>query len=159
MWRKPRLTADGNKVIPYGKTEADAITIRNKGNMDADGYVTAKNGQRLKYDEDGFPIYESKYDMHVSDDLIGNRSPDSHFRAANESLSNKLRDNPNLAREMGLSNEQVNHIIMKIPPSNESPRGLTWHHHQDLGKMQLVDREIHGTFKHTGGMSIWGGGY
>ncbi|CAM4162018.1 hypothetical protein FX995_03870 [Pseudoalteromonas flavipulchra] len=25
--------------------------------------------------------------------------------------------------------------------------------------MQLIDRTTHDTFRHTGGMSIWGGGY
>lgn len=36
--------------------------------------------------------------------------------------------------------------------------GLTWHHHQEPGKMQLVPSDIHGPTKHTGGRAIWGGG-
>ena len=44
----------------------------------------------------------------------------------------------------------------------ESPRipGLTWHHHQQKGLLQLVDSEIHARNQnpHTGGRSIWGGG-
>ena len=42
--------------------------------------------------------------------------------------------------------------------SGTSPDGKTWHHHKDKGRMQLLDREIHATFKHKGGKSIWGTG-
>lgn len=33
---------------------------------------------------------------------------------------------------------------------------MTWHHHQDRGKMQLVDKAIHQQTGHTGGKAIWG---
>ena len=36
------------------------------------------------------------------------------------------------------------------------PKAYTWHHHQDEGVMQLVDRKIHRQTGHTGGFSIWG---
>ena len=43
---------------------------------------------------------------------------------------------------------------------NGEPRisGLTWHHNEVLGEMQLVNAEEHGICRHTGGRSIWGGG-
>jgi A nuclease of the HNH/ENDO VII superfamily with conserved WHH len=60
---------------------------------------------------------------------------------------------------MGLSQEQIN-FFTKARMSSKAPEGLTWHHHQDTGRMQLVDRAEHEAFvPHTGGMSIWGGGY
>lgn len=37
-----------------------------------------------------------------------------------------------------------------------SPTKLTWHHHKDPGRMQLLDRKVHGKFKHCGGKAIWG---
>ncbi|RYE48121.1 MAG: hypothetical protein EOP48_21325, partial [Sphingobacteriales bacterium] len=33
---------------------------------------------------------------------------------------------------------------------------LTWHHHQDFGKMELIPTDIHNAVKHNGGVSIWG---
>lgn len=36
------------------------------------------------------------------------------------------------------------------------PPGLTWHHHQDKGRMQLIDAEVHGAIQHNGGHSTWG---
>lgn len=36
----------------------------------------------------------------------------------------------------------------------ETPKGYTWHHHQDKGRMQLVETEIHAKTGHTGGFSL-----
>ncbi|MER0467173.1 HNH endonuclease [Bacillus cabrialesii subsp. cabrialesii] len=36
--------------------------------------------------------------------------------------------------------------------------GHTWHHHQDPGRMQLVDQKVHRKTGHTGGRHLWGGG-
>jgi len=154
---KPTLTSDGKKVIPIGKTESEAITIRNKRNLDANGYLH-KDGKSLKYDANGFPEFNSKFDTVIGDEHIGSGKDKLHFEAANKNLAKQLKDNPNLAKEIGLTDEQVN-FFLKEPPEKMAPDGLTWHHHQDTGRMQLVDRVEHDTFKHTGGMSIWGGGY
>ena len=37
---------------------------------------------------------------------------------------------------------------------------FTWHHHQNEGVLQLVDREVHRNKnnRHLGGRAIWGGG-
>jgi RHS repeat-associated protein len=35
-----------------------------------------------------------------------------------------------------------------------TPRGMTWHHHQDLHTMQLVPESIHSAIGHTGGHAI-----
>ncbi len=157
-WRKPKITPDG-KVIPYGKTVADAKRIQMpKGAVPGESF--SKNSYTIQYDEDGFPIFDSLFDTYLDNSLLSNRDPNSHFRAANEALANVLRNNPPLANKMGLSDMQTAYILKGPPYSTAPPPGLTWHHHQDIGKMQLVDRKIHNTFKpHTGGMSIWGGGY
>ena len=34
----------------------------------------------------------------------------------------------------------------------------TWHHHQDPGRMQLVEFGAHATTNHYGGRNVWGGG-
>lgn len=40
----------------------------------------------------------------------------------------------------------------------ETPEGCVWHHHQETGRMQLVELEEHQAAAHTGGKSLWGGG-
>jgi addiction module HigA family antidote len=34
---------------------------------------------------------------------------------------------------------------------------LTWHHHQDTGRMQLVRSDLHTAVRHVGGNAMWGG--
>ena len=50
--------------------------------------------------------------------------------------------------------EQINEGITK----GGAPDGYTWHHDAETGKMQLVDSDLHGDSRHTGGRAIWGGG-
>lgn len=35
-----------------------------------------------------------------------------------------------------------------------TPKGYTWHHHEDVGLMQLVETRVHGQFWHSGGFSL-----
>jgi hypothetical protein len=150
--RTPKMTDDGN-VIPYKGTEDDAIRVMNK--KLANQTVT-KDGYTIRYDKNGFPEFTSKFDTQIpDDDLINTR--EKHFEIANKALGDQLRADPDLAQKMGLTDQQRD-FILEDPPNDESPPGLTWHHNQDVGKMQLVDRDIHGTFRHTGGKAIWGGG-
>lgn len=36
----------------------------------------------------------------------------------------------------------------------ETPEGYTWHHHQDGKTMQLLPSDLHGSVRHTGGVSV-----
>ena len=50
--------------------------------------------------------------------------------------------------------------IEQLLTLDRAPRGYIWHHHQDVGRMQLVQEEAHILSRpHTGGMAIWGGGH
>ncbi|SHO58017.1 HNH endonuclease [Vibrio quintilis] len=55
---------------------------------------------------------------------------------------------------------KVSNMIYEGTPhpvnGDKSPAGYTWHHHKDRGKMQLIDRDVHASFSHKGGYSIWG---
>lgn len=37
-----------------------------------------------------------------------------------------------------------------------TPEGYTWHHHEEVGKMQLVPEDLHDEVKHTGGCATSG---
>lgn len=42
----------------------------------------------------------------------------------------------------------------------DTPKGYSWHHHQDVGangvgSMELVPSDLHGTVKHSGGVARW----
>lgn len=36
----------------------------------------------------------------------------------------------------------------------ETPDGYTWHHHEEIGKMQLVASDVHSIFSHKGGFAL-----
>jgi hypothetical protein len=36
-----------------------------------------------------------------------------------------------------------------------TPKGYRWHHHQALGRMQLVPEELHKFVGHTGGAAVY----
>ncbi|MEZ6057183.1 MAG: HNH endonuclease [Planctomycetaceae bacterium] len=112
------------------------------------------NGVRA--DADGFPIFKSECkDVILDESLWGNRLPKTHNKAANKALYDQIQADPSLQQRLNLSDADVTDLLT----SSEAPPGFTWHHHQDSGRMQLVDVTIHGDTPHTGGMSIWGGGY
>ena len=37
----------------------------------------------------------------------------------------------------------------------KTPKGHTWHRHQEFGRMQLVEYNIHKKTGHTGRMALW----
>ncbi|RDE94369.1 HNH endonuclease, partial [Aggregatibacter aphrophilus] len=41
--------------------------------------------------------------------------------------------------------------IAAIKAGKEKIPGFTWHHHQDTGRMQLIDQDIHKKTGHIGG--------
>lgn len=118
-----------------------------------------KDNRTVTYDANGFPVFKAKADLYLDVAHINSKSSDDHFKAANAALADALKADPSLAQQIGLSQRQVDHI-MRNPPSSASPPDLTWHHHQDTGRMQLVDRLEHNAFPggHLGGMRLWGGG-
>lgn len=160
----PNVTSQNGR---YTTTDVsgNAVTLRQPATYDSrvvntDGTVNyTKANITVRYDANGFPIFNAKADLYLDAAHINSRSDLDHFKAANEALAGALRNDPSLAGQLGLSQAQVNHI-MRSPPAGSSPPGLTWHHHQDTGRMQLVDRVEHNHFSggHTGGMALWGGG-
>jgi hypothetical protein len=37
---------------------------------------------------------------------------------------------------------------------DQTPKGYVWHHHQRMGEMQLIPRDLHDAVKHTGGAAV-----
>ena len=46
-------------------------------------------------------------------------------------------------------------MIEDITMGKDTISEFTWHHHQELGRMELIPRWIHKEAKHTGGDSLW----
>lgn len=74
------------------------------------------------------------------------------FSYCNEQLKQAVQINLSLAAQF--SPIQLSQIM-----AGSTPAGYTWHHHQELGRMQLVRKQEHnppmGGANHTGGGALW----
>ena len=75
---------------------------------------------------------------------------------------------PDFSKQLYQGTEGLNQVRIKLTGSRrldeaaakaaagfrQTPDGFTWHHHEDIGLMQLVDERIHGDFWHSGGFSL-----
>lgn len=146
--------ADG---APQARNAAgDEVTLRQPATYDsrvvnADGTVTyTKGANSVQYDANGFPIFNSQADVFLSPEklVVGSRS--THFSEANRMLA---RSSDDQLRAAGFSDADISTLR-----SGDTPDNFTWHHHQDVGRMQLVRTSEHELFRggHSGGWSLWG---
>nr|VVV06326.1 hypothetical protein AW0309160_03816 [Aliivibrio wodanis] len=107
-------------------------------------------------DQDGekvsgvFPRFESCCDVTLPTENLGD-SDSKQFRICNEKLCEEFESGKLDCSKF--SDRQLDQI-----KNGDKPEGFTWHHHQETGKMQLIDTETHDKTGHTGGKSVWGGG-
>ncbi|KAA8999056.1 type IV secretion protein Rhs [Affinibrenneria salicis] len=85
------------------------------------------------------------------------------FNRANIDFINKMNSDLSFRRDM-LGRHPALGDWLKNPNKASSPPGLTWHHHEDVNRLVLVDRidhaDNHGLYHPTGkgGRDMWGGG-
>lgn len=98
-----------------------------------------------------FPEFPSVLDIHLPvDKQIATAK--IHKNISNHQLKEAVGSSQQLADRFTAEQlEQINNY--------DTPDGFTWHHNEEPGKMQLVNADIHQANVHTGGKSIWGGGY
>lgn len=117
-------------------------------NVKYEKHVFKLNGEKL---EGVFPKFDSNFDTFMPKRLW-NASDVEQFKYCTEQLKQKIEMDPDFAKQfMPRQLEQIKSGAPRIS-------GLTWHHNEVPGKMQLISSEIHEKCRHTGGRSIWGGG-
>lgn len=97
-----------------------------------------------------FPVFESAFDAELPNDLF-EATDDKQFAECNKQLKEQYEKDQELRKLF--SEEQL--ICIQI---GKTPKGYTWHHNEEIGKMQLVGSKVHSLAGHTGGKTIWGGG-
>ncbi|MBD8013388.1 HNH endonuclease [Planococcus wigleyi] len=102
--------------------------------------------------EGSFPVFEASFEAQLNEDQYL-MSDVTHIQEANLQLYNAIQENPMLADSIGLTESEIMYLHTSM-----TPEGYDWHHHEELGKMQLVEEEVHQQTGHTGGREIWGGG-
>ncbi|MFB5285320.1 HNH endonuclease [Peribacillus sp. Hz7] len=99
-----------------------------------------------------FPVFESQFSVVLVEEMYL-ESDYTQFNIANETLYQSIQENPDLAKELGLSQLDVQALA-----NGTTPEGYVWHHSEQPGVLQLVNEEIHQNTGHTGGRELWGGG-
>lgn len=105
----------------------------------------------IVFDSKGFPIFDDimRLETRISGDL-GKMLPDAHKRAVTRQLKADVLSGK-VDRKMFTEIEWT-HIEKGKAKIGE----YTWHHHQDVGRMQLVPSKIHEKTGHFGGDYLWG---
>lgn len=106
------------------------------------------DGERV---EGVFPKFDSKFDTYMPKNMW--KAGDiEQFKYCTERLKQRIERDPEFAKQF--TPRQIEQI------KNGEPRisGLTWHHNEIPGRMQLVNADTHNRTNHTGGRSLWGGG-
>lgn len=81
------------------------------------------------------------------------KSGDVHiFKYCTEELRNEIKTNPEMIKQY--TPQQLEQIMN----GDAYIKGLTWHHSEVPGRMELVPTRIHALSNHTGGNTIWCGG-
>ena len=63
------------------------------------------------------------------------------FNRANQELATRMKNDPQFRREMISKDPRMADWYKK--PGSSSPPGFTWHHHEDVNRLVLVDRGDH----------------
>ena len=105
----------------------------------------------ILFDQRVYPVFDKhmKFETRLPKKIYSVKDPQSHMRAATRDLRSQIEKgnvDPKKFTEKQLK---------QIEKGKEKIDGHTWHHHQDLGRMQLVPHELHAKTTHVGGMNKW----
>jgi filamentous hemagglutinin len=102
-------------------------------------------------DERGFPVFDevAKFDTNLPDDVASVRRRKFHMRMGTQLLNEAINRGEVSAPQFSPPQ------LSAIRAGEAQIPGLSWHHHQQFGRMQLVPRRIHQAVGHTGGYSLW----
>ena len=145
-----------NLILVHNACDKNVITLITR-NMQLKGLVH-KSGVKFveetveiggKLIKGVFPKFNSKASLKMPK-ALWKKSRDDHFKYCTEFLKKEIKKNPDLAKKFTKKQlKDINQLKKQID-------GLSWHHHQKEGVMQLVDKVIHAKTAHTGGFSLWG---
>jgi hypothetical protein len=104
----------------------------------------------IVFDMKGTPIFDdvAVFEVRLSKDVALGCESDIHKITSTKILAESLSGNPILKAQFNSSQ------LAAIAKGKKTIPGFTWHHHQDIGRMQLVPKDIH---KYTGhvGEGLW----
>ncbi|MDV2886273.1 HNH endonuclease [Alkalihalophilus pseudofirmus] len=147
---------DGNTAEAGEVTELDTRNSMLEGTVHQEtgvpferNIVTLPSGEQVA---GVFPVFEYDFVATIPEDLYVQENS-VHVSISNAQLYDAIQVNPSLASDLNLSAEEVELIGLGVTPEN-----YVWHHHEEPGRMELMNRDIHEKTGHSGGQHIWGAG-
>ena len=134
----------------YGRGNVTSTTVppANAPNVRYAGRKHPDSG--VVFDHKGFPIFDdiAKYDTRLDQKAFYATDRIGQMRMATRDLREQINSGK-------ISRSQFSPEQLKAIQSGRSkiPR-LTWHHHQDRGRMQLVPKGKHNEARHIGGNAM-----
>lgn len=103
------------------------------------------------FDSRGFPIFDdvAAFDTRIAAKYSSVENSGAHMRAATRDLREAISRG-----EVDPSQFRADQL-RAIQGGKATIPDLTWHHHQDIGRMQLIPFKIHQQTGHIGGYEIW----
>jgi hypothetical protein len=109
------------------------------------------DGLKIMYNQRGMPVYDkyAAYDTKISMDVVKVEVREFHMQEATRDLKRAIQAGE-ISSERFTQEQLI--AIMK-----EKPRipDYTWHHHEDVGRMQLIPKVLHDDSRHIGGFKLW----
>jgi hypothetical protein len=128
--------------------------------IDGERYIAIRNGDlagkthpktNVPFDVDGFAKFEEKGHVYL-DAASYTKDSTKQFEEASKKLYDEIQLDPVLRSKF--TPDEIEMFKNGLYPVKK----YRWHHHQDPGKLQLVDNNLHEMTGHTGGNAIWGHG-
>ena len=142
-------THKGKKQVQTMYLNGDTKWITIKNHKYKNKTFTNKNGEKIKYDKNGFPKFQRKFQMTLKNTSLKLERKD-HDKEAKTAYIKAYKKNPEKFNSK-FSKDEIKDI-----KNGKTPRNYTWHHHQKRGVMQLVHQKYHNqNTSHTGGFAIW----
>jgi hypothetical protein len=135
----------------YPETEVSSTTMPRLNAKNVGLAGTRHQDTGIVFNERGMPILDdvAVVETRITGDL-SKMKPEAHRKAATTQLKADI--------EAGKVDDSIFNAKQMLQIENEKANidGFTWHHHEDVGRMQLVPREIHKSTGHIGGDALWG---
>lgn len=105
---------------------------------------------KVPFDFKGFPIFDKyiKYETRIPHEIAKIDNSRLHMTTATKELHQNILNGKIDASQF--TEKQLTQISSGKPHIDN----LTWHHHQDAGRMQLISRDVHNKTSHIGSMGL-----
>lgn len=141
------------QIVPTRRIEIPDNVVHPNKKL-ANGYFEAIDGKKIYFNEQGFPIFDSKFNIEL-EPMFYKVNRDTHFAIGNDMLKDAIK-NDNALKSIFTPDELLDIAEGYVPER------FVWHHTQHDGVLELVLKEHHnpknGGPNHLGGDRIWGVG-